>query len=261
MSKKKIISWALYDLANTIFATNIISLYFPLWVIIQKGAADKFYILPYYVSMLLAAFVLLATPLMITNATGVIDEREMTTGADWDYRVYGDANGNRIIVRSNFGQDDELQDMDEGPHRIAVGDLGGMAKDDNGGEPNSAGWWGKCNGYAYIIIVNGGAYPADAVEAMEANQIMTVLGTPGGDFGEFMTALYNGENNDFHAIGWGGAYPTDAVDPLDKPGMYIVTLGDEAPGEPNDNNTSLQIILSDGGSEDLHGVADKIRAD
>lgn len=58
MSKKKIISWALYDLANTIFATNIISLYFPLWVIIQKNAPDKFYILPYYVSMIMAAFVL-----------------------------------------------------------------------------------------------------------------------------------------------------------------------------------------------------------
>ncbi|MFH1622001.1 MAG: MFS transporter [Candidatus Omnitrophota bacterium] len=58
MDKKKIISWALYDLANTIFATNIISLYFPLWVTIQKNAPDKFYILPYYISMILAAFVL-----------------------------------------------------------------------------------------------------------------------------------------------------------------------------------------------------------
>lgn len=58
MSKKKIISWALYDLANTIFATNIISLYFPLWVTIQKNAPDKFYILPYYISMIMAAFIL-----------------------------------------------------------------------------------------------------------------------------------------------------------------------------------------------------------
>jgi len=58
MSKTKIISWAFYDLANTIFATNIISLYFPLWVTIQKGAPDKFYILPYYVSMIMAACIL-----------------------------------------------------------------------------------------------------------------------------------------------------------------------------------------------------------
>ena len=58
MSKSKIISWAFYDLANTIFATNIISLYFPLWVTVQKNAPDRFYILPYYMSMVLAAFVL-----------------------------------------------------------------------------------------------------------------------------------------------------------------------------------------------------------
>ncbi|MFC1708645.1 MFS transporter [Candidatus Omnitrophota bacterium] len=58
MSKRKVFSWALYDLANTIFATNIISLYFPIWVTVQKGAPDKFYILPYYVSMIMAAFIL-----------------------------------------------------------------------------------------------------------------------------------------------------------------------------------------------------------
>ncbi|MBL7197875.1 MAG: MFS transporter [Candidatus Omnitrophica bacterium] len=56
--KLKIISWALYDLANTIFAANIVSLYFPLWVTIQKNAPDKLYILPYYISMLMAAFIL-----------------------------------------------------------------------------------------------------------------------------------------------------------------------------------------------------------
>jgi len=55
--KSEITSWALYDLANTIFATNIVSLYFPLWVIIDRGAADKFYILPYYFSMVLAMFI------------------------------------------------------------------------------------------------------------------------------------------------------------------------------------------------------------
>ena len=56
--KLKIISWALYDLANTIFAINVISLYFPLWVTIQKNAPDRFYILPYYISMLVAVFIL-----------------------------------------------------------------------------------------------------------------------------------------------------------------------------------------------------------
>lgn len=57
-SRIKIISWACYDLANTIFATNIISLYFPLWVTVQQGAADKCYIVPYYISMLAAALIL-----------------------------------------------------------------------------------------------------------------------------------------------------------------------------------------------------------
>lgn len=56
--KSKIISWALYDLANTIFATNIVSLFFPLWITIQKNAPDKLYILPYYISMVLTAFIL-----------------------------------------------------------------------------------------------------------------------------------------------------------------------------------------------------------
>jgi UMF1 family MFS transporter len=56
--KRKIISWALYDLANTIFATNVVSLYFPLWVTIQKNAPDKFYIIPYYISMVIAALIL-----------------------------------------------------------------------------------------------------------------------------------------------------------------------------------------------------------
>ncbi|MDD5291892.1 MAG: MFS transporter, partial [Candidatus Omnitrophica bacterium] len=56
--KSEITSWALYDLANTIFATNVVCLYFPLWVTIDRGAPDKFYILPYYFSMVLAMFLL-----------------------------------------------------------------------------------------------------------------------------------------------------------------------------------------------------------
>jgi UMF1 family MFS transporter len=54
----KILAWALYDCANTIFATNVVSLYFPLWVTVQNGASDIFYILPYYLSISLAIFIL-----------------------------------------------------------------------------------------------------------------------------------------------------------------------------------------------------------
>ncbi|MBM3945306.1 MAG: hypothetical protein FJ317_07465, partial [SAR202 cluster bacterium] len=43
----------------------------------------------------------------ITMEDLVIDEREMTTGADWDYRVYepGDAHFGSITIRSRVGKD------------------------------------------------------------------------------------------------------------------------------------------------------------
>jgi phage tail-like protein len=42
----------------------------------------------------------------ITMEDLVIDEREMTTGADWDYRVYGpgDAHFGSITIRSRMGK-------------------------------------------------------------------------------------------------------------------------------------------------------------
>ena len=36
-------SWVLYDLANTIFSLNIVSLYFSLWVVNVMGAGDAAY--------------------------------------------------------------------------------------------------------------------------------------------------------------------------------------------------------------------------
>jgi len=39
----RIAAWATYDLANTIFAINILSLYFPLWVIKDQGGSDLLY--------------------------------------------------------------------------------------------------------------------------------------------------------------------------------------------------------------------------
>ena len=41
--KISVISWALYDLANTIFSMNIVSLYFSLWVINEMGGTDANY--------------------------------------------------------------------------------------------------------------------------------------------------------------------------------------------------------------------------
>ncbi len=40
---KVVLSWALYDLANTIFSMNIVSLYFSLWVVNVMGGSDAAY--------------------------------------------------------------------------------------------------------------------------------------------------------------------------------------------------------------------------
>lgn len=49
------LSWALYDLANQFFALNIVSLYFPRWIIIEKAAPEVFYSLAFGISMFLVA--------------------------------------------------------------------------------------------------------------------------------------------------------------------------------------------------------------
>jgi UMF1 family MFS transporter len=51
-----IFSWSLYDFANTIFSMNIISLYFPLWVTVDKGGEDILYSFALSTSMILVAF-------------------------------------------------------------------------------------------------------------------------------------------------------------------------------------------------------------
>jgi len=61
-----IFSWSLYDFANTIFAMNVTSFYFPLWVKETKGGG-LIYILPFFISMLLVS---ISLPIM-----GVISDR------------------------------------------------------------------------------------------------------------------------------------------------------------------------------------------
>lgn len=48
-------SWALYDLANTIFSMNIVSLYFVLWLTVDKNCPELYYSLAFSGSVLLAA--------------------------------------------------------------------------------------------------------------------------------------------------------------------------------------------------------------
>jgi len=56
MNKKlTIFSWSMYDFANNIFAMNIISLYFALWVIVDKGGEDILYSCALAISMMLSA--------------------------------------------------------------------------------------------------------------------------------------------------------------------------------------------------------------
>ena len=60
-SKTAIISWAFYDLANTLFSLNIISLHFALWVVNDMGGKDSHYGYANVVSM---ALVLATAPLL-----------------------------------------------------------------------------------------------------------------------------------------------------------------------------------------------------
>lgn len=54
-STRTVFSWALYSFAETIFSMNILSLYFALWVTVDKGAEDIAYSIALSASMLLVA--------------------------------------------------------------------------------------------------------------------------------------------------------------------------------------------------------------
>lgn len=62
-------SWALYDFASTVFSMNVISLYFALWVTVDKGGQDILYGAALSVSMLAVA---LSAPVLgaISDQTG-----------------------------------------------------------------------------------------------------------------------------------------------------------------------------------------------
>lgn len=51
--KLSVLSWALYDLANTIFSMNIVSFYFSLWVVNEMGGSDSDYSYANALSMML----------------------------------------------------------------------------------------------------------------------------------------------------------------------------------------------------------------
>jgi len=55
LKRSILFSWALYDLANQFFLLNIVSLYFPRWLIMEKACPDVFYSLAFGGSMLCVA--------------------------------------------------------------------------------------------------------------------------------------------------------------------------------------------------------------
>ena len=56
--RKDIIGWSLYDFANTIFSMNIVSLYLKLYIIEDLGRDDRWFDIPYSISMIFAALLL-----------------------------------------------------------------------------------------------------------------------------------------------------------------------------------------------------------
>jgi UMF1 family MFS transporter len=56
--RKDIISWSLYDFANTIFSMNILSLYFKRWVVEDLGREGLYYDIAFSTSMLLTGLIM-----------------------------------------------------------------------------------------------------------------------------------------------------------------------------------------------------------
>lgn len=53
-----VLSWCLYDLANTIFAMNMTSYHFPVWLVTERGCSELHYSLAFGGSMLLSALLM-----------------------------------------------------------------------------------------------------------------------------------------------------------------------------------------------------------
>jgi len=56
--RRDVISWALYDFANTIYSMNILSLYFAGWLVVDLGFKDIHYSLAFSASMLASAILM-----------------------------------------------------------------------------------------------------------------------------------------------------------------------------------------------------------
>ncbi len=65
-----VISWALYDFANTIYSMNILSLYFAGWLVVDLGFEDIYYSIAFSASMLASAILMPALGYLSDNRSG-----------------------------------------------------------------------------------------------------------------------------------------------------------------------------------------------
>jgi UMF1 family MFS transporter len=56
--RRDVISWSLYDFANTIYSMNILSLYLKRWIVVDLGRDGLYYDIAYSISMLLAGILM-----------------------------------------------------------------------------------------------------------------------------------------------------------------------------------------------------------
>jgi UMF1 family MFS transporter len=56
--RKDVIGWSLYDFANTIYSMNIVSLYLKRYIVENLGKDDRYFDIPFSISMLIAALLL-----------------------------------------------------------------------------------------------------------------------------------------------------------------------------------------------------------
>ncbi len=67
--RKDVMGWSLYDFANTIFSMNIISLYLKRYIVEDLGKDDRWFDIPYSISMVIAALVLPAMGAISDHST------------------------------------------------------------------------------------------------------------------------------------------------------------------------------------------------
>lgn len=67
--KKDVFGWSLYDFANTIYSMNIVSLYLKRYIVEDLGKDDRFYDIPFAISMLFAAILLPALGAISDHST------------------------------------------------------------------------------------------------------------------------------------------------------------------------------------------------